>query len=385
VTGPDGHAEEAVVVEVGRHGAFSVNGIGLGGAPFPLSFSVRQVGGSWMVYATAAQTAELADVLMRAAGDTIVVLDLGTNSFMDEDYVQWQPSRIAAEQGVSCQVHPLGALASGVIGLSEEALVMHRDDLPRFLAGWSPYELTLVDLPGQADPGQLDELALAIGTATLSEPILPGLVGSRLRYSGHDDCYFAVESADQAVPLALLGRLLALLAGSELVTLADASAVEVPDPASTTAASLIEDSAHWIGVLDAVSENAVTINLSATTVPWRLDQRLPERVDRIARYDVRQRLWQVTRSVPGGRRQGRVLRVVVGGPGHAVRRMPEGWATGATWRKSSYSGSNGGDCVEVGTAGFAVAIRDSQDPEGPRLAFTAATWAAFAEQVKTHA
>ena len=59
--------------------------------------------------------------------------------------------------------------------------------------------------------------------------------------------------------------------------------------------------------------------------------------------------------------------------------------TGAMWRKSSYSGGNGGTCVEVGTAGRAVAVRDSQDPDGPRLAFAADEWTAFAEQVKAGA
>jgi hypothetical protein len=59
--------------------------------------------------------------------------------------------------------------------------------------------------------------------------------------------------------------------------------------------------------------------------------------------------------------------------------------TRAVWRKSSYSGSNGGACVEVGTAGLAVAVRDSKDPNGPLLAFAADTWKAFAEQVKTSA
>lgn len=59
--------------------------------------------------------------------------------------------------------------------------------------------------------------------------------------------------------------------------------------------------------------------------------------------------------------------------------------TGATWRKSSYSGGNGGTCVEVGSVGLAVAVRDSKDPDGPRLAFAAATWKAFAEQVKADA
>jgi hypothetical protein len=70
--------------------------------------------------------------------------------------------------------------------------------------------------------------------------------------------------------------------------------VEVLDPASATVAGLIAGSAHWIGVPGAVSESAVTINLSATAVPWRHDQRLPERVDRVARYDVRQRRWRLT-------------------------------------------------------------------------------------------
>ena len=56
--------------------------------------------------------------------------------------------------------------------------------------------------------------------------------------------------------------------------------------------------------------------------------------------------------------------------------------TDGNWRKSSYSGSNGGDCVEVGTAGSAVAVRDSKDPDGPRLCFAADAWQAFAEDVK---
>ena len=59
--------------------------------------------------------------------------------------------------------------------------------------------------------------------------------------------------------------------------------------------------------------------------------------------------------------------------------------TGVRWRKSSYSGSNGGACVEVGTAVLAVTVRDSKDPDGPLLAFAADAWTAFAEQVKAGA
>jgi hypothetical protein len=56
--------------------------------------------------------------------------------------------------------------------------------------------------------------------------------------------------------------------------------------------------------------------------------------------------------------------------------------TSVAWRTSSYSGSNGGTCVEVGTFGLSVAVRDSNRPDGPQLAFPASTWQAFTDQVK---
>jgi Domain of unknown function (DUF397) len=59
--------------------------------------------------------------------------------------------------------------------------------------------------------------------------------------------------------------------------------------------------------------------------------------------------------------------------------------TGAGWRTSSYSGDNGGNCVEVGTAGPVVAVRDSKHPNGPLLAFAAGPWKAFTEHVKANA
>jgi hypothetical protein len=52
------------------------------------------------------------------------------------------------------------------------------------------------------------------------------------------------------------------------------------------------------------------------------------------------------------------------------------------WRRASYSNANGGNCVEVASAPVAVAVRDSKDPEGPRLAFTAEGWRAFTRRVK---
>ena len=49
-----------------------------------------------------------------------------------------------------------------------------------------------------------------------------------------------------------------------------------------------------------------------------------------------------------------------------------------TWRKSSRSGPQGGNCVEVARlADGQVAVRNSRHCDGPALVFTAAEWAAF--------
>ncbi|MGH3392699.1 MAG: DUF397 domain-containing protein [Actinomadura sp.] len=52
------------------------------------------------------------------------------------------------------------------------------------------------------------------------------------------------------------------------------------------------------------------------------------------------------------------------------------------WRKSSRSSGDGPECVEIASLGAAVAVRDSTNPEGPRLAFSSAEWHAFARGIK---
>lgn len=50
----------------------------------------------------------------------------------------------------------------------------------------------------------------------------------------------------------------------------------------------------------------------------------------------------------------------------------------AEWRTSSYSSSNGGQCVEVApNLPGVVVVRDSKNPAGPALVFTRAQWRAF--------
>ena len=59
----------------------------------------------------------------------------------------------------------------------------------------------------------------------------------------------------------------------------------------------------------------------------------------------------------------------------------DGYST-LTWRKSSYSGGNGGQCVEVAASGR-VLVRDSKYPDRGRLGFSAQTWREFAARIKS--
>ncbi len=68
--------------------------------------------------------------------------------------------------------------------------------------------------------------------------------------------------------------------------------------------------------------------------------------------------------------------------------------TKVRWRKASYSGNDGGGCIEVSATHDTASVqhkagedqlylvRDSKDPSGPKLAFTTAEWDAFIAGVK---
>ncbi|GLW17118.1 toxin [Streptomyces sp. NBRC 13847] len=47
------------------------------------------------------------------------------------------------------------------------------------------------------------------------------------------------------------------------------------------------------------------------------------------------------------------------------------------WQKSSYSGSDNNDCIEVATSPDTIRIRDSKNPHGPQLRVRPGTWADF--------
>ncbi|MFI0369188.1 DUF397 domain-containing protein [Actinomadura sp. 1N219] len=54
----------------------------------------------------------------------------------------------------------------------------------------------------------------------------------------------------------------------------------------------------------------------------------------------------------------------------------------SAWRKASKSTENGGDCVEVAAVTESVAVRDSKDPDGPKLILSRSDFRRFAETLK---
>ncbi|GAA2429728.1 hypothetical protein GCM10010191_49000 [Actinomadura vinacea] len=53
-----------------------------------------------------------------------------------------------------------------------------------------------------------------------------------------------------------------------------------------------------------------------------------------------------------------------------------------TWRKARRSNDQGGECVELARLPGAVAVRDSKDPEGPKLLVSREVFRAFAASLK---
>jgi hypothetical protein len=60
---------------------------------------------------------------------------------------------------------------------------------------------------------------------------------------------------------------------------------------------------------------------------------------------------------------------------------------GGSWVKSSYSGGEGGQCLEWQPSAVAlsgrVPVRDSKNPSGPALVLSEGAWSAFVDMTKT--
>jgi hypothetical protein len=55
---------------------------------------------------------------------------------------------------------------------------------------------------------------------------------------------------------------------------------------------------------------------------------------------------------------------------------------GLNWRKASYSGSGGGNCVEVASSESVVLVRDTTDRDGSTLTFSLEAWGGFTASLR---
>lgn len=56
--------------------------------------------------------------------------------------------------------------------------------------------------------------------------------------------------------------------------------------------------------------------------------------------------------------------------------------TAVLWRKSSYSGNQGGECVETAVLDQAIGVRDSKDTRRGHLTLSVASWSALTASIK---
>lgn len=65
-----------------------------------------------------------------------------------------------------------------------------------------------------------------------------------------------------------------------------------------------------------------------------------------------------------------------------TERAPSAGPIAAVWFKSSYSGGEGNECLEVADLRVKVGVRDSKSPGRPALSLSVDAWVSFVNSVK---
>lgn len=148
------------MIEVDRFGAFTVNGVGLTGTPFPLSITVSEKDGIWTARGTAIRAVDIVDTLAGSAGLFAAVLNIGQNAWLGPGFVPVAAGEIAAHQDVPAEVHDISWTGTD----RNELLALRWADLGRLFGGWSLYEVDVIDLGDDLAGFNADEFALTAKT-----------------------------------------------------------------------------------------------------------------------------------------------------------------------------------------------------------------------------
>lgn len=111
-----------------------------------------------------------------------------------------------------------------------------------------------------------------MNTRRTGDPPLLSVLGlPSMYFGGHDDCCFYAESRDDRLPLRIMSRLVAVLAGATLLKEATGD-VTLAEPDEHLASRLFDQSDTWVGT-GRVEDADVVIEL--TPSEWRLGQAIP--------------------------------------------------------------------------------------------------------------
>ncbi|MCP3804133.1 hypothetical protein NLX83_33160 [Allokutzneria sp. A3M-2-11 16] len=225
-------------VRIDQWNAFDVNRAGIDSTRFPLSIEVvpPRAGEPWIVHGTASTVYDIVDALPWA--ENVALLNVGQNSWLDEDLRSLPPHEIAEEQNVPAIAHDIGTVAP--------LLVLARQDLRPFLADWTLYAVDIVDWDGERSPETVVD-AVTSGTG----------FGTHLH--GDDDCYVTVRSRDSSVAPRVFARLMALFAASAL-GIEDGGTIT--EPSWELCAGLLERSPFWTGRVTKTEPYGVEIGLA---------------------------------------------------------------------------------------------------------------------------
>ncbi|SDM75506.1 hypothetical protein [Allokutzneria albata] len=225
-------------VRIDQWNAFDVKRAGIDSAAFPLSIEVvpPRTDGVWTVHGTATTVYDIVDALPWA--EHVALLNVGQNSWLDEDLRSLRPNEIAEEQDVPAIAHDIGEAAP--------LLVLARADLRRFFADWTLYGVDIVDWDGEITA---EAVAEAVAGRTCR--------GTHLH--GDDDCYVSVRSQDCSVPPRVFARLMALLAASAL-GIEDGGTIT--EPPWELCGRLLDRSPFWTGRVTSTGQYSVEIGLA---------------------------------------------------------------------------------------------------------------------------
>ncbi|GAA4014818.1 hypothetical protein GCM10022247_42130 [Allokutzneria multivorans] len=240
-------------VRIDQWNAFDVKRAGIGSAAFPLSIEVVPQGETWLVHGTASTAYDIVDALPWA--ENVAVLNVGQNSWLDEDLRSLRPHEIAEEQNVPAVAHDIGDAAP--------LIVLARQDLRAFFADWTLYGVDIVDWTGDLAP----------------EAVARGAVRGTHLHSDHD-CYLSVRSDDSSVAPRVFTRLLALLAASALGV---EDGGTITEPPWELCAHLLDQSPFWTGRATGTGPYGVEIGLAPRA--WRPNDPGPSAYPVLVKHD----------------------------------------------------------------------------------------------------